>query len=401
MAGLKEAPRQGEQTRHKKNILLVDDDIRNIRLLKGILYSEPYHLHVAQNGTQALQMVEANPPDLILLDIMMPDINGFEVCRTIKSNPRLRIIPIVFVTALSEVSDRIEAMRAGADDFLSKPIDATELIVRVRSLIRVRQLYMEIERVTTQRLQFMAGIAHNLRSPLNALMLSMDILADRLPKDDEMLNQLWQNITTCMESIHMLSNDIMDYYQIEAGEFRLETEVCTLADLVESVSAVAAPLANQRQIAFQIEPVPVLMIDVDRKVIIQIMLNLLTNALKYTEQGGSVYLRAYDLARQNYTLPINHYPPVLALPDAGVVIEIEDTGYGIHPDDYGRIFTEFDRVKAPNDLAGAAQLPKGVGLGLPVSQRMVRLHGGELWFTSTIDQGSTFAFFLPARQFSQ
>jgi two-component system cell cycle response regulator len=190
------------ESMNRQRLLIVDDEPRNVRLLEGMLYGEPYELIPAHSGAEALDLIGKNPPDLVLLDVMMPDINGFEVCKQIKSDPNRRMIPVVMVTALSDVKDRIEAMQAGADDFLSKPIDATELIVRVRSLVRVRQLYAEVERATAQRLAVMAGIAHDIRSPLNALMLSMELLADRLPQDERLI-PIWTNFTACVEQIRM------------------------------------------------------------------------------------------------------------------------------------------------------------------------------------------------------
>lgn len=369
----------------RRRVLIVDDDARNIETLRGMLLSEPYDLVVARSGAEALRIIDHEPPDLVLLDIMMPAMNGFEVCKYIKGNPRLRIIPVVVVTALNDVSDRVEAMRAGADDFLSKPIDDMELIVRVRSLMRMRQLYTEIERVTAQRLQFMAGIAHNLRSPLNALMLSVEILADQLPADAA-LEPIWQNIKASLENIQMLTNDILHYYQIEAGQFQFQFSECSLPDLIGSACAIATPLA--KGVHFRVDPIPPMKLTADGKVIVQVLLNLITNAFKYTPPGGEVRLRTYDLAAGEYTLPDQHYPPLLTLPNTGVVIEIADSGQGIQPEDYERVFIEFDRIHAQG-------VSEGIGLGLPISQRLVRLHGGEIWFASSAGRGSTFAFFLP------
>jgi two-component system sensor histidine kinase/response regulator len=380
---------QGSMNRQR--LLIVDDEPRNVRLLEGMLYGEPYELIPAHGGAEALDLIAKDPPDLVLLDVMMPDIDGFEVCRQIKSDPARRMIPVVMVTALSEVSDRVEAMQAGADDFLSKPIDATELIVRVRSLVRVRQLYAEVEHVTAQRLAVMAGIAHDIRSPLNALMLSMELLADRLPKDERLI-PLWTNITTCVEHIRMLSNDLMRYYQIEAGKFQLTYTRCELSSLIDLAIAVATPIADDKGIHLSVDSVPQLTLEVDQSAMTQVILNLLTNAIKYTDAGGQVRLKPFDLSQGGYSLPPDHYPPVLTLPSCGVVIQIADTGQGIAPQDFERIFTEFDRLKASDTET------EGVGLGLPVSQRLVGLHGGEIWFTSAVGLGSTFAFFLPLEQ---
>jgi two-component system, sensor histidine kinase and response regulator len=369
-------------------LLIVDDEPRNVRLLEGMLYSEPYELLTAHTGPEALDIIQQDPPDLVLLDVMMPGMNGFEVCKHIKSDPEHRMIPVVMVTALSDVSDRIEAMQAGADDFLTKPIDAAELIVRVRSLVRIRELYAEVERVTAQRLRVMAGIAHDIKSPLNALMLSMELLAEKLPQDAQ-LSALWANINTCVEHIRMLGNDIMQYYQMEAGQFQLNYAHCELSFVIDSVMAVASPIANEKGINLTVESVPQLGLDMDQGAITQVLLNLLTNAVKYTNPGGDVKLRVYDLSCGDYTLPPHHYPPVLALPTTGIVAEITDTGRGISAEDFGRIFNEFDRIKSDEHDV------EGVGLGLAVSQRLVRLHGGEIWFTSAPGQGSTFSFFLP------
>jgi len=386
-----EAVQQSVMTGQRQRILIVDDEPRNIRLVENILYAEPYDLITARSGPEALEAVEKSAPDIVLLDIMMRSMSGFEVCRQIKSSPQHRMIPVVMVTALSDVNDRVEAMEAGADDFLSKPIDAAELIVRVRSLLRIRQLNQEIAWATTQRLRYMAGIAHDIRSPLNALELSMELLAARLPKD-ERLTSLWSNITSCVDQIRMLSNDVMKYYQMEAGQFQLNYSRSRVADIVEAATSVALPLANEKGVIFASGPIPDMALEVDRGTIIQVLLNLLTNAIKYTDAGGQVNLNLYDLSQGSYTLPTRHHPPMLALPNSGLIVEIVDTGRGIAPENFHRIFTEFDRITTSDEDMD------GVGLGLAVSQRLVRLHGGEIWFTSQAGQGSSFAFYLPREQ---
>jgi signal transduction histidine kinase len=219
-------------------------------------------------------------------------------------------------------------------------------------------------------------------------MLSMELLADRLPVDEQ-LSALWTNITTCVEHIGMLGNDIMQYYQMEAGQFQLNYSRCDLGFVIDSAMAVATPIANEKGINFSVESAPQMSLDMDQGAITQVLLNLLTNAIKYTNPGGSVRLRLFDLSCGDYMLPPHHYPPVLTLPSVGIVAEIADTGRGISPEDFGRIFNEFDRIRSDEHDV------EGVGLGLAVSQRLVRLHGGEIWFTSAPGQGSTFSFFLP------
>lgn len=377
-----------EPSVHLPKVLLVDDDERNLRLLKGILFTEPYEILTATDGFEALDSVHSHYPSLILLDIMMPGLSGFDVCQQLKSNPETRMIPVVMVTALNEVSDRVRAMEAGADDFLSKPVDATELIVRVRSLVRIYQLHTAVERMTAERLRFMAGVAHDIRSPLNALMLSLDSLAEKVPQNTQ-TERLLGRINTCVDHIQILAEDIMNYYKIEVGQLELDIQPHAISALIDDVLSITMPIAQEKGLSLQIEPVPDITQAMDNNTITQVLLNLLTNAIKYTESGGSVTLTIYDLSQTNYQIPSHHYPPVLTLPINGIVFEVCDTGQGIAPSDYERIFREFDRLKSPSVAA------EGIGLGLAVSQRLVRLHGGELWFTSEVNKGTCFAFFLP------
>ena len=374
---------------NRPRVLMVDDEPRNIRTLEGMLYAEPYELIGALTGEEALEAIYQHPPDLILLDVMLPRMNGFEVCQQIKSNPNYRMIPVVMVTALNDVGDRIKAMQAGADDFLSKPVDATELILRVRSLLRVRQLFTEVERVTAERLRFMAGVAHDIRSPLASLVLNLEMLAEKTPQDEK-TSRIWGRINNCIEMIRMLAEDTMHFYQIESGQFQLTLGDYSFQEIVEAAAAIAAPLAAEKDIEFSVGAVSETTLHLDRSAVIQVILNLLTNAINYTSSGGQVMLCLHDLAFDNYTLPVSHYPPVLTLPQQGIVVEVIDTGHGIAPEDSERVFQEFDRTSAHH-----AAEETGVGLGLPVSQRLVRLHGGEIWFTSELGQGTTFAFFLP------
>jgi signal transduction histidine kinase len=377
-----------EPNLHLPKVLLVDDDERNLRLLKGILFTEPYKILMATSGNEALDQARAHHPSLILLDIMMPGLSGFDVCQQLKSSPETRMIPVVMVTALNEVSDRVQAMEAGADDFLSKPVDATELIVRVRSLIRMYQLHTAVEYMTAERLRFMAGVAHDIRSPLNALMLSLDSLSEKVPQTAQ-TERLLGRINTCIDHIQILAEDIMNYYKIEAGQLELDLHPHSVPEVVEDVLSIAMPIAQEKGLAFEIAPMPDITQLMDKNAITQVLLNLLTNAVKYTNPPGTITLRVYDLSQTAYHIPGNHYPPLLTLPINGVVFEVCDTGQGIAPADYERIFREFDRLKTPFAET------EGIGLGLAVSQRLVRLHDGELWFTSEVAKGTCFALFLP------
>ncbi len=370
----------------QQQVLIVDDEPRNIRILEGMLLAEPYRILTARSGAEALEIFEQATPDLVLLDIMMPLMDGFEVCRRIKSHPEYRMIPVVMVTALTDVKDRIAALEAGTDDFLSKPVDVTELILRVRSLLRMRQLYLEKERMVEQRLRFMSGIAHDIRSPITSLGLNLETLQRRLVTDDERLQGMWQRVKIALAHIEKLATDTMSYYRMESGQLELHVEPCELDILIHDAAHIAYPLAAEHQSQLEIAPVPAVTCTADRAMIVQVLLNLLTNAIKYSLEGRPISVQCYDLANTSYTLPLQHYPPMLVLPKTGIVVEVTDLGIGIAEADFERVFKEFDRLGTTSE---------GVGLGLALSQRLIRLHGGELWFTSQLNRGSTFAFFLP------
>lgn len=369
-------------------ILIVDDEQRNTLLLESILEKEAYLPVIAGSGAEALRMVDEHRPDLILMDVNMPDMNGFEVCQVIKSNPAHRAIPILMVTALDHTQDRVKSMQSGADDFLSKPINATELVIRVRSLLRMRQLHQELERMTHERLRFMAGVAHNIRSPLTSLGLNMQLLGMHLPENGK-VNEITRRIDSNIEQIRVMATDVMNYYQMETGQLQLNVQPVLLKDICMEVMTVAQTLADKYGVELICPPLPPLVLNGDRSALIQILLNLLGNAIKYTPHGGSVEARIYILPEDDYTLPESHFPPVLMLPPAAMIIEVDDDGPGIARGDYERVFSEFDRMQAEDGYI------EGVGLGLPVSRQLIRLHGGELWFHSEEGVGSSFGFFLP------
>jgi signal transduction histidine kinase len=250
---------------------------------------------------------------------------------------------------------------------------------------------MDLERVTAERLRFMAGVAHDIRTPLSSLMLSLETLDEHSQEvGDETVKRLMPRMMRCVDLIRMLAMDVMNYYRTETGQFKLERVACDLPELIREIETIAIPLAEEKDVHLTIVPVPEMTIHADRGTLIQILLNLLTNAIKYTDRNGAVLLQVYDLSEGRYQIPMHHYPPVLALPNMGVVFEVADTGRGIALEHYERVFSEFDRLNAED-----RQDKDGVGLGLPVSQRLIRLHGGEIWFDSMVNEGSNFAFFLP------
>ncbi len=372
-------------------ILIVDDEIKNIKLLKGILFSENYTFCEAQNGDAAIELVHKINPDLILLDVMMPGLSGFEVCRQLKQNGKTKSIPIVMVTALREKEHRLKAMQAGADDFLSKPVDSTEVVVRVKSLLRIKSYhdeisdnYREIAAKNDKLLELekikdglMHMIVHDLRNPLAALSGYLELaLLDQ--------NNLLQNQIECLhnslESCHELNDmigSLLDIYKMEQGQMQLDLEPAALDGVVvESIEQFQFKAAD-KQIAINFKRRDRdLTVSIDRKLVKRVFANLLNNAIRHTPAGGKIDISAGS-DPENESLHI----------------EIRDNGHGLAPEYHQRVFDKFEQVKLAKRSGHAIGAS---GLGLAYCKLAVEAHGGKIWVESDgIGKGANFKFCLP------
>ena len=363
-------------------VLVVDDMPANVRLLSGILKVAGYDVVTAPGGVEALAVLGASAPDVVLLDVMMPDMDGFEVCRRIKAVPETAYLPVVMVTALRETADRIRAIEAGADDFLTKPVDEIEVVARVRSLVRVKRqrdaierAYAELRRAESQRDSLTAMLVHDLRTPLTAIIGPIEMLTSEL---DQQLDEIQKELfTMCSHSAHRLLglvNDLLDVSKIESGEMNLRLAEIDPALLIADAAKQLAPLARESRIELihEIEPhLPMLQADAD--LLIRVLVNLLGNALKFTPSGGTITLSV----RSDTDTPV-------------LIFAVRDTGEGIPREAFERIFEKFGQVEERQ-----AGRKMSTGLGLTFCRMVVEAHGGRIWIESELGQGSTFSFSMP------
>jgi two-component system, sensor histidine kinase and response regulator len=217
-------------------ILVVDDIPENVELLEAYLIPEKYHVVTAQNGLEALERAKESPPDIVLLDVMMPQMDGFEVCSILKKDPRTQFIPVVMVTALKERDDKLRGIEAGADDFLTKPIDRVELLTRIRSLIRVKFLHDDLEKsyVELQELQNVKErltqmIIHDLKNPLTGVKANIEIVGmEDLGETRECLEAAQRS---CDQLFNMIQ-DLLDISRMEEGKMVLTRETLDLVEIV-------------------------------------------------------------------------------------------------------------------------------------------------------------------------
>ena len=368
----------------KYRILCVDDVEDNLDLIRNILESEGYNIDLAMDAKTALEKIGKCPPDLIILDVMMPGIDGYEVTRRIRNNPEINYIPILLLTAHLE-SSVVEGLDVGADDFIRKPFQLEELLARVRSLLKLKQSLDEQQEMTLQREDFVSRLTHDLRTPLVAAdrMLSLFLQEVFCPISPEMQKAINVMIRSNQNLLEMV-NTLLEVYRFEAGKKNLHFDRCDLKIIAAEVVSELTPLALEKNLNLKLDThelnptenngglvngglVNGGLVNGDRLELRRVFNNLIGNAIKFTDTG-SIEIRIFEILS-----PANY--------GSEVIIEVQDTGYGIAAEDQETIFERFRQGK--NKKSGS-------GLGLHLSSRIVEAHGGKIELSSEIGKGSTF-----------
>lgn len=364
------------------HILAVDDIYDNLLLIETILDDEGYEIELATDGLTALTTVEQCPPDLILLDVMMPEIHGYEVTRRIRDNPNLPYIPILLITA-NEQSSVVEGLDAGADDFIRKPFDTDELLARVRSLIRLKRSIDEREEMLRQREDFVSRLTHDLRIPLVAAnrMLNLFLQEAYCPLSGDMKEAI-QIVIRSNQNLLQMVNTLLEVSRHDAGQKKLSLIGCDMHTVCEEVVQELMPLAQEKGLSLTLEPSVNDANDAttlgDRLELHRVFANLIGNAIKFTDTGSIVI----SLSKQ----PVSATEPQRFTD--WITIAIRDTGSGISAEDQAVIF---ERFRQGNNRRADS------GLGLYLSRRIIEAHEGLLRVESKLGQGSTFTVYLPAR----
>ncbi len=365
-------------------ILVVDDVLSNVLLLKVLLSNEKYNVVTAMNGTQAIKMVESELPDLILLDVMMPDISGFEIAQQLKSKPAFAQIPIIFLTALNSTADIVKGFQMGANDFISKPFNKEELIIRVShqiSLISAKRIIYnqteELKRTIKGRDKLYSVIAHDLRSPMASIKMVLNMLMINLPgeKIGEEMHELLNMANQTTEELFSLLDNLLKWTKSQIGKLNVVTQDIELVGVTAGVIEIFAMVAELKQIKIKLESPEKIDVRADIDMIKTVIRNLISNAMKFSNVGGEVLVNIKEKEEQ-------------------VVVSVTDHGRGIKDEDQCKLLhvdTHFTTFGTKNE--------EGSGLGLLLCQDFVRKNGGELWFNSKYGEGSTFSFYLPSKKY--
>ncbi|MDX2242017.1 MAG: response regulator [Leptolyngbyaceae cyanobacterium bins.302] len=368
-------------------ILVVDDVYDNLLLIENILDDEQYSIELASDGFSALAAIDREPPDLVLLDVMMPEMHGYEVTRRIRDNDKLlSYVPILLVTAHDQTS-AVEGLDAGADDFIRKPFDTEELLARVRSLLRLKHSIDEREEMLRQREDFVSRLTHDLRIPLVAAdrMLHLFLQETYCPLSDDMKEAL-QVVIRSNDNLLQMVNTLLEVYRHDAGQKKLTLVPCNIKQLCQDVVQELNPLAQAKNLELTLETDAASEADAkeikvlaDQMELRRVFSNLIGNAIKFTDRG-SIRIRLNQS---------EHNPTDLTVISNGwVTIAVQDTGAGIPLEDQAVIFERFRQGR--NRRADS-------GLGLYLSRRIVEAHQGKIQVESKLGEGSTFTLYLPTR----
>jgi two-component system, sensor histidine kinase and response regulator len=352
-------------------ILAVDDTPDNLALIETILEDEGYQIILAASGAAALALVEQSPPDLILLDIMMPEMDGYEVTRRIRQNPTLPYIPILLLTA-HHASDVVAGLESGADDFVRKPVDVDELSARVRSLLRLKHSIDEREQLSLQRQDFISHLTHDLRTPL----VAADHMLKLFGKEvfGSLSGEMHEAIAAMIRSnYHLMQivDTLLEVQCYEAGAKKLNFIPCDLGEIAKEVVQELKYLAQSKGLTLSVQHpqnalANPLKTSGDYLELRRMLTNLVGNAIKFTEQGS------IDIS--------------ISAPADRVILAVCDTGPGLSPQEQEQLFQRF--YKGTHHQAGS-------GLGLHLVSRIVQAHQGTIAVESQPNQGSIFTICLP------
>jgi two-component system, sensor histidine kinase and response regulator len=354
---------------------VVDDEANNLTVIELLLSHVDYELAYFDRGLPLLEAMQQRLPDLILLDVMMPGIDGIELCHRLKRDDRTKHIPIIMVTALSSREDLARCLEAGADDFISKPLNGLELRARVRSLLRIKRQYDELqellnvrEEMLQLRMDLSHMVIHDLRNPLANILLSCQILQMR-GLDDRTAPKI-QQIEYAGHRLESMIDSLLVTAKLESGKLALHPTAVDLPELLQTVGAEFSAIATQQGVNLvqEIAPGP-LTIQGDAALLRRVLDNLLSNALKFAPAQSDVTLA------------------VLAHADR-VLLQVRDQGQGVNPALRDQIFAKFE-------IGQHLPQMKQMGLGLAFCKMVVEAHGGQIQVGDNDPTGCVFTITLP------
>ena len=363
-------------------ILIVDDVVSNVLLLKILLTNEKYQVCTANCGNMAIEQAKAEKPDLILLDVMMPDITGFDAAQILKKDPETAHIPIIFLTALNNPSDLVHGFQVGANDFLTKPFNKEELVVRVFHQIKLVDATRIIERQNAElratignRDKMYSVIAHDLRSPMASIRMVLNLVA--ASASPELIGQemydLLDKANKESEDVHDLLDNLLKWTKSQTGRLTVVRQDLDLNDIIPGVVDIFEMIAQNKHIKLNYQTsASSVIVTADNDMLKTVVRNFMSNAIKFTPENGSIDI-------------------ILSTEGDYAKVSVRDHGVGIAPE---RLSSIFNKGETTYGTGGE----EGSGLGLQLCQDFATKNGGSCTVESVLGEGSTFSVLVPLKK---
>ena len=356
----------------KGNILIVDDTLKNLRLLDTLLTNAGYLVRPASDARMGFSTAQKKLPDLILLDVRMPGMDGYEVCEALKADERTRDIPVIFISALNETVDKLKGFAVGGVDYITKPFQEQEVLARVKAHVTIRRQQQQLYALNASKDTFFSIIAHDLKNPFSGFLSFVDLMEHSVATwDKDQIIELTDLLRTSANHLSALLDNLLTWSRIQRGMIDYRPGLCDLHVAAARNIILFTPNAEHKQIVLSNSIPEQMIVSADVAMLDTVMRNLLSNALKFTPAGGTV-----DVAARR--------------DQQSIEVSVSDTGVGIAEEHWPKLF----RIDVRYKRLGTAR-EKGTGLGLSLCKEFVEQHGGSLWVESREGAGSVFYFTLP------
>lgn len=361
------------ENRNRDVILVVDDNPANLGVLFDLLKASDYKVLMAVDGREGINCATEVRPDIILLDILMPGIDGFETCARLKEQPETKDIPIIFMTALSEVFDKIRGFELGAADYITKPFHHEEILARIKTQLTIRRQKKELETLIASRDKFFSIIAHDLKSPISGIISGTGMLLSMFDKlEREQIRELLFGMNEISHNVFNLLNNLLYWSLSQTGSVTPDPDILDVRRIVDETIELIKMNAAEKKISVINRVDENHRVFADKKMVETVLRNLLSNAIKYTGENGNV--KAESVKTGDF-----------------IEIRVSDSGVGISAKNIEKLF----RLDAKFRRRGTSN-ESGTGLGLILCKDFVEVNGGEIHVESLPDCGSMFGFTLPA-----
>ncbi len=357
----------------KSIILVVDDDPHNLGMIKTLLNKSGYEVRTATDGEEALERVKHFQPDLILLDVLMPGIDGFETCRRLKEIDVTKDIPVIFLTALSETTRKLTGFKVGGVDYVTKPLEYDEVLARVKAHLTIQCQKKKLVELNATKDKFFSIISHDLKSPFMSLMAISNLIGESGGKfSPSELTDFGRELKKTTDNTYKLLENLLEWARLQQDRIEVNQDKNDLMAIVRNSIDLFQNMAKQKGVRLINRALPETTVVADTKMITTVMRNLISNAIKFSNEGGQIVISSQIVN------------------DSFVEIAIADTGLGIDEDGQKKLF-RIDREYQRKGTGGE----NGTGLGLILCKEFVERNGGKIWVESEEGKGSIFRFRLP------